>query len=180
MPEYFIRLTPHDPAITLEDIEVILHAVGATSYVVSLETQPRQHFHAYLETSRSPENLRYQLKSHLNGQVYISGKDVMDKVRTIAYTIKDGNYKYFNLDMATFMMAKATTHKKRKFDDVIKEIIDTDNLSPANIVNGIILAHIEFNRKIYPAHIKALLRTIQAKRCDSYRLELVQHIVNDI
>lgn len=178
MTEYFIRLTPTS-SCSLDDAETLLREINVDIYVVSYEEASRPHFHAYIKSSYSPERLRYRLKSHFTGQVYISGKEVIDKVKAIAYTIKDGKYRYSNIDVNTLLMAESISKPKFNFDQELKTIADSD-ASIEKIVDDIIDLYIKGNRKIYFQHIQGIVRTIQAKRCSSYRYELRNKILDNL
>lgn len=176
--QYFARFTPSKEAVSLDDIVPILEELS-NSYVVSYEEASRPHFHFYMESDFSPERLRYRLKSRLTGQIYISGKDVEDKVRTIAYTIKDGNYRLKNIDVNTFLMAKQQSHPKETFDKEIKELYE-GTYETEDLVDKIVDLYIKYNRKIYIQHIQSLVRTIQARNNERYRKSLVRRIYENL
>lgn len=173
MPELFLRLTPYKSS-TLDDVVEIIDSFSST-YVVSYEEASRPHYHIYMDTKYSPERLRYQLKSKLSMQVYISGKDVQDKVRAIAYTIKDGNYRMKNIDVNTFLMAKQQSKPKESFDTELK-VISEGGMDTDDLVEAIVNLYIKYNRKMYIQHIQALVRTIQSRNNDTYRRALCRRI----
>lgn len=176
--EYFIRLTPYK-ATTFEDIIDVFSAIDIDTYVISYEEASRNHYHAYIISSYSPERLRYQLKSKLSSQVYISGTQVLDKVKTIAYTIKDGNYKHKNIDVNTLLMAESVSKPKFNFDDELKKILDKD-ITPDKLVDEIIDLYVQSKRKIYIQHIQAIVRNWKAQKDSSYRKELKNKILDNL
>lgn len=178
MNSYFVRITPRDP-ISYEDIETVLSTLHIEQWFICYEEASRPHYHLCLFSERGVENLRYRLKKEINGQVYISGKQIEDKVKAIAYCMKDGNYRHKNIDVNTFLMANSITHKKEKFEDELKKFIDDTEHSIRHIVEGIIDLHIKYNRKIYRQHIKALVELIKAKRCPNYRQQLINYFLDE-
>lgn len=180
MNEYFIRLTPGVGfSFSLDDAETLLQTASITSYVVSYEEASRPHFHAYIKSAYSPERLRYRLKSLFTGQVYISGKEVVDKVQTIAYTIKDGNYRHKDLDVNTLLMAQQRSFPKFKFDDELKKILDSD-LTDEKLVDSVIDLYVKAKRKIYVQHIQAIVRNYKAQKSSSYRRDLANKILDSL
>ena len=175
---YFVRITPNDNATFDDIIDMMIH-MEIEKYFICYEEAARPHYHLCLWTKRSPENLRYQLKERVNGQVYISGKEIQDKVKAIAYCMKDGNYIEKNIDINTFLLAKTITHKKVKFEEELKQIIDNKDLSIRTLVKQIVELHIKYNRKIYRQHIKAMIELIRVKRCPDYKDKLIEYFLED-
>lgn len=172
--EYFIRVTPYDTS-TLDDIRNVFEQLNFDSYVLSRELASRVHYHAYIRTTKSAERLRYQLKQRVGGQIYISGKQVEDQVRAIAYTIKDGSYIYKDIDVNTFLKAVQLSKPKTTFDDRIKEIKSRD---PTVVTRGVVRAYKEFNRKPHLHHIESLVRYILLKNDDTYENVVVNKILD--
>lgn len=168
MPELFIRLTPYGPS-ELCRVDEIVRNLNPTSYCLSQEEATRRHYHLYFNGDYTIERIRYRLKSQIDAQVYISGKDVQDKIRTIAYTIKDGNYTHHNLDVNTFLMAQQVTFKKKTFDDSVKELKQIQWSSIEELVDAVIDIYIEFNKKIYEQHLSALVKTIYISQSNKFR-----------
>lgn len=179
MRGYFIRLTPDDE-ISLDDIvRLIEGALLPESYVISREEASRIHFHILVYTDFSPERLRYRIKALLATQVYISGKDIVDKVRTIAYTIKDGNYRTKGIDPFEWLEAKRISHKKEKFEDALK-VIEGNYGRTGNadaLVRELITLHLDFNKKIYKQHLKAHFETIKIKKDLDFRERFIKDIL---
>lgn len=174
----FGRLTPRSTT-TMDDIVNLFNQFDITKYVLCYEEASKPHFHFCVWTTRSAENLRYQFKQKLDTQVYISGKDIEDKIRAIAYCFKDGNYVTKNIDILTIMAAKSVTFKKVSFDDELKEIQNDNSLSIEQITNKIIDLYIKYNRKIYRQHIRALIELIKVKRSETYRNNLIKNLIDD-
>jgi len=172
---YFVRITPYN-SISFEDIIEVLHSIDIQKYCISYEEASRPHYHLCLWSPRSVENLRWNLKQAINGQVYISGKEIQDKVKAIAYTIKDGNYRQNGIDIHTFLMANQIKHKKVKFDDELKLITDDLQLSGRSLIGAIIDLHVKCNRKIYRAHIRAIYELAMCKRDKNFRSETIERI----
>lgn len=172
MRGYFIRITPDDASnTTLLDIKELfdLH-LESTQYVISMEIASRLHFHALLYSSYSPERLRYRIKSVLDCQLYISGKDIQDKVSCIAYTIKDGSYVHRGIDVWTWMQAKQKTHKKVSFEDAVKVISQNYAVSKDDdkLLDEIRQVYIDYNRRMYKHHIRGLYDTIKIANDRNY------------
>lgn len=179
---FFGRFTPLPSAnYTLDDMEDIISDY-TDQYVISYEQKPRNnHFHfVMLECVRGMENLRYRLKSVLDGQLYLSGKGVEDKVKAIAYTIKDGNYKSHGIDVFTWMVALRTTRPKESFDEDLKKLIE--EYTPIQhterwLVSRLVDIHIKFNRKIYSQHLKALKDHVILKKDPCYKEKYIDKIL---
>lgn len=180
MPELFIRITPYD-AVTFEDIEQLLSYLKIERYVVSYEEASRPHYHIYVETKLSVERLRYQIKSKLNCQVYISGKEVQSKVKTIAYTIKDGNFRMKNIDVNEYLMAQRVSHAKPNFDKELKDILSKEwTCSEQRVLTTqVIDLYIKFNRKIYIQHIQSVVRTALS-RDKNYKNRLIDRVLESL
>lgn len=175
--EYFVRITPTG-VLSYEDITTSLSSIGIDKWFIAYEEASRPHYHLCLWTERSVENLRYQIKKHINGQVYISGKQIQDRVKAIAYCMKDGNYRQNNVNMLEVIMAKQISTPKIKFDDELKKIVDSD-LSTRDIVSSLIDLHIKCNRKIYRQHIKALMDLIRARKDRTFREDLINYFLDN-
>lgn len=179
---YFCRFTPHsDTDYSLDKLSEFISQLS-NKYVISYEQKPRNnHYHICLwDVNRSPENLRYHFRTNLVGKVYISGKEIEDQVKAIAYTIKDGSYKSHGIDVFTWMAALRTTKKKESFDEDLTEL--TDRYSPNLyddkwLCGGILELYKKFNRKVYTQHIRALMTTIKLKKDPHYRDKLVDKIL---
>lgn len=175
---YFLRITPYDP-LSFEDIEAFLETLSINQYFICYEEASRPHYHLCLFSERGVENLRYRIKRDINGQVYISGKAIEDKVKAVAYCMKDGKWKQKNMDVHTMLMATATTHKKENFETELKKIMENTELSLRKVVKEIIELHIKYNRKIYRQHIRALIELIRVKRCTDYKEKLIDFFLDE-
>lgn len=178
---YFARITPRYPG-SLQQMEDIISPL-AGKYVISLETTPRPHFHICLWASKSIENLRYHLKSRIDGQIYISGKDIEDKIAAIAYTIKDGNYVYRGLDVAEFLLANSVSKPKLDFDQLIKDLTnkyDPRSMSDQSLIKSIIQIYIDCHRKPYRQHIRSLFDSIKLSKDRSYIDRITEQILLNI
>lgn len=177
---YFCRITPRE-TISFEDIEAFLDRIRISQWVVCFEQGTKnqsEHYHLCLFSERGPENMRFHFKATFNAQVYISGKDIDDKIRAVAYCFKDGNYRQKNLDYNTFLMAHNVTHKKLKFEDEIRDLDLTK--TDRQILETIVDLHAKYNRKIYRPHIRALFDLIRLKKQgNSYRDILVKDILGE-
>lgn len=111
MHSYFVRITPYK-TLSYEDIETVLTDLDISQWFICYEEASRPHYHLCLWSVRGVENLRYQLKNKLNAQIYLSGKEIEDKLKAIAYCMKDGNWKQKNVNILDIMMAKTITKKK--------------------------------------------------------------------
>lgn len=175
---YFLRLTPRNPTC-LDAIRNIIDPLSY-KYVISQEETPRVHYHICMWCHKSIENLRYHLKQRVDGQIYISGKDIEDKINAIAYTIKDGNYVHRNLDITEFLLANAVTKRKLKFDDLIDQLKDEYNpstMSDQTLVRKILEIYTKCKRKPYKQHIRALYDTIKLSKDSRYIDRMVEQII---
>lgn len=179
--EKFLRFTPYD-TVSFEEIENLLQKLKIDTYVVSYEYEgvSRPHYHLYVETSYTNERLRYQCKKHINAEVYISQEDVRDKIRAIAYTIKDGNYRLKNIDINTFLMAKQVTHKKETFQSDIDKLKSSGENNKMIVCRAVKDLYIKHNKKMYMQHMEALCRTILATNDKTYAEDVVNQLYNKL
>lgn len=175
---YFIRITPREQ-MSMDDVINVIEAAGSDKWFVCYEEgKKRGHFHVCMWCVRGPENLRYHLKAKINGQVYISGKEIEKQVNAVAYCMKDGQWKEKNIDILTLMSATAMTKPKVNFDSELKELTESDQ-SIEKIASRLVDLYIKYNRKIYRQHLKSHMDLIRAKRCGIYRDNLVKYILDD-
>lgn len=178
---YFVRITPRHEG-SLQQLETIVSPL-ASKYVISQETTPRLHFHLCLWANKSIENLRYHLKSHIDGQIYISGKDIDNKIQAIAYTIKDGNYVHRGLDVAEFLLANQVAKPKANFEQLIKDLTnkyEPRTMSDQSLIKSIIQIYIDCHRKPYKQHIRALFDTIKLSKDSAYIDRITEQILLNI
>lgn len=179
----FIRITPHSEGVTLEEMEEFVEQdLRSSKYVISLEHATNDHFHLLVYTPMSPENVRYRIKQNYDCNVYISGKEIQDKIKAIAYTIKDGHYVHKGLDIWEWMQAKQMTYPKVKFDEAIKVIKQNYSATfyEEGLVRELIQLHIDTGRRIYRQHLRAWIDTIKLEVDERYRERLVKEILLDI
>lgn len=182
MPSFFGRFTPRDD--TKYNLQILeeFFSKFTHKYVISYEQKPRNnHYHFCIwDVDRSPENLRYHIKLSLEGHVYLSGKEIENKVNAIAYTIKDGSYKSAGIDIFTWMEAVRTSKPKKDFNEEYKKLVehyDPNLHSERWLVGGLLELHKEFNKKIYINHIRALKDLIFLKKQPNYREKLIDKII---
>ena len=185
MGSYWIRFTPSNPeAYTLGTVKYVLDTHFVTEkYVLAIEKAASTHFHIALWTTdkyKSNDALKYQLKKYLEGQVYISGKEIQDKIRVIAYCFKDGQYVTKNIDVMTFLQAASISKPKLKYDDLLQTAEKEYSGDDKNFVRNLLDAHIKTNKKIYLQHIKAqlLLTKLKKDQYGTYKEYLVDKIVD--
>lgn len=171
---YFIRITPYE-TLSYEDIIQTLSDISCDKYFICYEEATRPHYHLCIWCVRSVENLRYRLKDAINGQIYISGKQIEDKLKAIAYCMKDGNYRHNNVNILDIMSAKSISKKKDCFNDEVKKI--DQSLSGRQLLNAIIDIYIKYDRKIYKQHIKSMYDLIMIKKDKSYRDKIIDEIL---
>lgn len=177
---YFARLTPRNPT-SLKAVEELV-SFYSNKYVISQEEATRVHFHICMWCDKGIENLRYHLKSKIDSQIYLSGKDIEDKVSAIAYTIKDGYYVHRGLDVNEFLLANAVTRPKVDFDDTIKRITDDYDpsyVSDQKLLTQIIDTYIQCRRKPYKQHIRALYDSIKISKDQTYKQRLIENILSN-
>lgn len=180
---YFLRITPKDGTCTFQELSEALELIKINKYFVCEEEANRRHFHLCLYTTRSAESLRYQIKRYIEGEVYISGKDIENQVKAIAYCMKDGRWKQRNIDINTIMMARQTTFQKSKekpFEKALNDIISNTEISTSGALDAIIELHCKHNRRIYPQHIEAIARLREAKQKADYRIRLRDRILENL
>lgn len=173
---YFLRCTPRKET----SLEVFKSLVTrfTESYIIAREEASSTHYHiAMFKVQVTPERLRYHCKHSIEGQWYISGKDVQNQIKTVAYCMKDGCYIFNNLDINTILLAKQLSKPKVKFDDELKRITDMVDLPMEDVVDKIIDLYIKCDRKMYIQHIRAQVELIRAKRCSNYRTILRNKIL---
>lgn len=179
----FIRITPHSEGLDLEELEEFVKTdLRSERYVISIEHATNTHFHLLVYTPMSPENTRYRIKANYDCNVYISGKEIQDKIKAIAYTIKDGHYVHSGLDIWEWMQAKQLSRPKIKFDEAIKTI--KSNYSATHyeegLVRELVQLHIDTGRRIYRQHLRAWIDTIKIEVDERYRERLIKEILFDI
>lgn len=178
MRSYFVRITPRS-TMTLDSLRDIIEQLDISKYFICYEEASSPHFHLCLWTPRSPENLRYQLKSLLDASIYISGKEIENKVKAIAYCMKDGTWIQSNIDILTLITAKAMTQPKVTFDSLIKELTEqyTDSKSDEWLASKLLDIYKSTNRKVYIAHIRSHMETIKLKKNPDYKSALINKIL---
>lgn len=177
--KYFVRLTP-TVGRGLQQLKEVLETIGIDKFFICEETAARLHYHACIYTTKSSESLRYQLKRYITGQIYISGRDIEDQVKAVAYCMKDGQWLQKNMDVNILLMAQTVTHKKEaKFEKALNDIIDSD-IEQRPMIRAIVQLHVKHNRRIYPQHIEAMVRLGAAKRSSNYIERLIDRIDRDI
>lgn len=179
---YFIRFTPTTQNIyDLGMLKFVLDDFEPTKYVIGKEQASSEHFHiAVWGIKVTPEVLRYQLKKRLEGQIYISGKEIVEKIKAIAYCLKDGNYTTKGLEINEFLQASSISKRKVKFDDLLKQAEEDYNGDDKRFVRKLIEAHVATNKKVYLQHIKAqlLLTKLKKEQYGTYKEYLVEKIID--
>lgn len=180
MPEqsYFLRITPYEQ-LSFEDIIEVVETLGIKKYFICYEEASRPHYHLCLFSERGVENLRYQIKKRINGQIYLSGRQIDNKLRAIAYCMKDGVWREKGINILDIMAAKALSKPKENFDDDIAKLVAEPELSIEQITSRIVDTYVKYNRKVYRHHIRALVELIRIKRCPEYRKNLIRNIIDD-
>lgn len=187
--ELFGRLTPEDEFQATYNLALIsaVFDIFSDKYFIAYEVEAsRPHYHFLVHTELSAEALRYRLHKELYCQVYISGKEVRDRVRSIAYCMKEGTWIQKGMDINDILLASATSFKKNKFDDILKDIIkeyqDEVIKDDKWLVGKLVDANIKCNRKIYPQHIKSLALLLKLKSAPDNRTRehLIEKIVDEL
>lgn len=172
---YFLRCTPRKET----SLEVFKSLVTrfTSSYIIAREEASSVHFHiAMFKVQITPERLRYHCKNSIEGQWYISGKEVQDQIKAVAYCMKDDNYISNGIDVTTILMAKQIAKPKVKFDEEMRKISEMDEDIEV-IIDKIIDLYIRCERKIYIQHIRAQVELIKAKKSAIYRTILRNKII---
>lgn len=188
MKDIFGRFTPDKPDNCSLDILIEFLKNYTNTYVVSYETDAsRPHYHfAIFKVEVSTELLRTHFKNKfIPGQLYLSGKNIEDKIKTIAYTIKDGLYKSNLLDINDFLMASVISRPKLKYDNLIHDIEDEylkGSLTDKQLVSKILQAYIDTNKKVYIQHIKATALLIKLKKESNKTNKdlIIERIIEDL
>lgn len=176
---YFVRITPKDETSFDDMVNIIDSILLIKKYFICYETASRPHYHLCLFCHRTPEALRYQLKKYIEGQVYISGKEIQSQVKAIAYCMKDGNWRQRNINILDIMTAKAISKPKENFDTDLEKLTSNETLSLKEIATELVNIYVKYNRKIYRQHLKAHLDLIRSKRCNEYKDNLIKYILDD-
>lgn len=180
---YFIRFTPTDP--TVYSLDIVRYVIDTffmpEKYVIGREKASSEHYHIALwNMDYTPEALRYQLKNRLKGQIYISGKEIEDKIKSIAYCFKDGDYIDHGLSIMEFLQATSISKPKIKYDDLLAQAEELYDGDDKKFTRNLLEAHIKTNKKIYLPHIKAqvLLTKLKKDRYGTYKEYLVEKIID--
>lgn len=176
--EYFARITPNGE-LSFDDLIDTIENLDIQKYFICSERASQQHYHLCLWTPRSSENLRWNLKQLINATIYISGKEIENKVRAIAYCMKDGNYREKNIDVNTWLLAKQTSFKKTTYEEEYAELLNDTVHSIEWIAKKLVQLYVKYNKKIYRQHLKATVELIKCKRCGSYQDELVKYLLDE-
>jgi len=179
---YFIRITPTDK-LELDTIYKHFIKYDPVKLVVAKEQGTREHFHiAIWGVTRSSSNLRAHIKTHIDAQVYISGKDIDNSVNAIAYCFKDGNYRHYGLDINEFLQAITTSKPKLKYDKILQDIDNQYDGDDKTYLSKVFKAHVDTNKKVYIQHIKAQLLLVKLKhdKYGTYREYLIEKIIDNI
>lgn len=181
---YFIRFTPTDPTDhSLKTITLVFKQYDPVKLVVAKEQGTREHYHiAIWGVTRSSANLRAHIKTQIDGEVYISKKQIVDQLRAIAYCLKDGNYYTYGLNVIEFLQASNISKPKVKYDDLLAEAEKEYDGDDKKFVRKLLEAHVTTNKKVYLQHIKAqlLLTKLKKEKYGTYREYLVDKIIDNM
>lgn len=181
---YFLRFTPLKPEdYNLKTVSVVFRMFDPTKLVVAREKASHEHYHiAIWGITRTSQNLRAYLKNVLEGQIYISGKEIEDQLRAIAYCLKDGDYYAQGLSIIEFLQASAISKRKIKYDDLLQEAEKEYDGDDKKFVRKLLEAHVKTNKKVYLPHIKAqlLLTKLKKEQYGTYREYLVEKIIDNM
>lgn len=184
MSSYFIRFTPFDDRTNdLASVTATVDKLEPSKFVVAREHAKREHYHiAVWGVKRTPESLRAFLKKDLEGQIYISGKEIQDKITAIAYCFKDGDYIHQGLNVDEFLQAHAVSKRKIKFDDELSKIEEAYEGDDKKFIGDILDLHAKTNKKPYLQHIKAqlLLTKLKKDKYGTYRTYLIDKIIDNM
>jgi len=185
MNSFFCRLTPMPEYAATYTLSIIGAGLNLLSdkYFVCYETEAsRPHYHFLIYTDLSSETLRARLKRMFFAQIYISGKEIEDQVRAIAYCMKDGTWTQSGIDINTILIAKSVSKKKLKYDDLMEELLKSYDGDDRKLIGGIIDAHVLTNKKIYIQHIRAhaLLIKLRSDKYGTHKEYLINKIIDDI
>lgn len=165
-------------------------------HVVCIETGEQAHhthFHIYLELDTQEEYtdafrnaLRRNLSKLFCGYIRISGKQVEDKIRNIAYILKDGYYKTYKIDWLTFLEAKKTSHpktQKKTYQEAYKEWFDSINYDGTNVsedeaVSRLLAIYIEFRLPINYDRMRGQVASAMARKNKEY-FDIVKRRIKD-
>lgn len=120
LSEYFVLLRPYN-----QDDEWGLTSIPEfdskyyEAYALCFERAPKthaKHYHLIIRTKETKDNLRAYLKKCTMNMMLISFKKehVQSFVRSVAYTMKNGDWRYNGLDVNEFLMAKKVSFEKPK------------------------------------------------------------------
>lgn len=186
MRDYFGRFTPAQPDLCSLDLLSNFIKKYTLKYVVSYEVASRPHYHfCVFNMEISSELLRDHFKrKFIDGQVYLSQKDIQNKISCIAYTFKDGCYTCSGITVDEFLLSHAIAKPKLKYDDIVLKLEEDylkDRIDEKKLVEGIMDGHIKTNKKVYVQHIKSHLALIKLKKVTNskYKEILINKILDD-
>lgn len=157
------------------------------------ETSQHTHFHIYLEldtqelyTDAFRVSMRRKLSSIFRGYVRLSGSQVEDKIRNIAYILKDGDYKTYKIDWLTFLEARKISHpkeKKKTYQETYKEWFDKVQFdgslaSEDTAVCGLLAIYLEFRLPINYERMRGQVASAMASKNKEY-MERVKRRIKD-
>lgn len=191
MPEFALR-THAD----LEEVNLLCAYLADDTYLYCRENASRAHQHWYISTQREAPAIRKFLrdKLHLTGNKDYSLKTCVDKIKYLAYIIKDGDYinsgvsdediasaiEYDKL-VKTDILATKTTKKtlKEKFLDWLGgQITNIEN--PVGYATHVSRFYVETERKFKKFEYEALVEDLcfhRWKWCrDYYELQCINRL----
>lgn len=187
--EKFVVLNITDEAPPIHDVSNFLDtyiAKDVKNYCLSFETSDDgfQHFHLYITTSANTETWRQRFKREFEFRCRFSKENVRDRVRAIAYTLKDGNFVQRNVNVHDFLTAIQISHPKRKkFEAAMREIDEefiAGKLSEDQYIHSITSLYRDYRRKTYIQHIVAHITTVKMEQSSSYQLKIDERIKNTL
>lgn len=186
--EYFVVLSPNTNSNhSLQHYKTLLdNYKDVQSYCLSFEVSDdgHQHYHLYIKATAKQETLRNRFARNFNATARFSSKDIQSRVRTIAYTIKDGNYVQKNLNVADFLMACQVTHPKPKKFEVQMRDNDEEyiagNISKEDYIDNILKIYVNCRRKTYIQHITSHAITVHMEASSDYRKQVRDKILQEL
>lgn len=181
--EYYIVLNPIDDSHNLEAFKTILdNYKDVQAYCISFEISDDdvQHYHLYIKTELTAKTLRQRFLRTFKCRSRFSSKEIQDRIRAIAYTIKDGNYFQKNLNVHEFLMAVQVSHpKKPKFEVALRSIDEeyiAGNIDFEKYLVRVLTLYKDYRRKLYRQHIIAHATTVRLEASPQYLYDLAKNL----
>lgn len=191
--EAFVTFIPDEApyGLTLKEISDNIISIynNKAIIVVCREIATNEHYHMYIRVDGIPwsdktrMDLKRRLREFLAGEIRISKRKVEDRIKAIAYTIKDGNYYCHGIDWFEFTKAKEISHPKDKsYNVLIKDFYsNVEGKTEMTLIDEVIDIFDKCNIPICTDRIAKIVRLSIIKKKDaSFRNRLKDMIFDKL